>query len=334
MRGNLGAEIDAALTLLTPPSRQPCALIAPAFPAQGRGLEQGFLVHGDTPPGAVHLPTRLRDQSARPQALIPLAAVRAGLDPLCAAIRTARGHGAELLAADAMTEPDLARLLAAMRQVAPTALLCGSAGLVGALARQLAATQPTTDEPAPDADVLLPCRRLLFVVGSGSAMARQQMDALIATGRVAAQVVNGPATASVPVAAGHALLCLPRPEPHVALDGPAARRLATQLARVALSVLAAHPVDGGAVDGSAPVDGIMPVDGIVLVGGDTAMHVLSDLGVSHLTVHRELLPGMPLASAHRPDGSRLTVVLKAGNHGDPGTLVALEAMLSSSGNER
>jgi len=64
LRGNIGAELDAMLAALSPQNALPCAVICPAFPAQGRGLLDGCLVYdqGSTP--GLHLPTLLAAQTA------------------------------------------------------------------------------------------------------------------------------------------------------------------------------------------------------------------------------------------------------------------------------
>ncbi|HET9222651.1 MAG TPA: four-carbon acid sugar kinase family protein, partial [Roseiflexaceae bacterium] len=69
LRGNLGAELDATLDALG----RGCALVCPAFPAQGRGLSGGNLISSVAQP--IHLPSLLAEQSRRPVAAIALADV-------------------------------------------------------------------------------------------------------------------------------------------------------------------------------------------------------------------------------------------------------------------
>jgi hypothetical protein len=66
---------------------------------------------------------------------------------------------------------------------------------------------------------------------------------------------------------------------------------------------------------------------LILVGGDTAVHVMGELGIQRLAVVRELLPGMPLTYARDALEHPHFIVLKAGNHGDEQTLVELRRFL-------
>ncbi len=106
--------------------------------------------------------------------------------------------------------------------------------------------------------------------------------------------------------AGDTLICLPEAPQHLALDGPEARRLAERLADTATGWIARHK----------------PAL-LVLSGGDTAMAVLTRLGVDRLDVLREVLPGVPLTEGCGTDGQRYSVVLKAGSHGDEEALVTI-----------
>ena len=306
LRGNLGAELDALMALC----RAPVAVICPAFPAQGRGLEDGSLVYAGATGAPVHLPTLLRGQSAQSVALLPLADVRHGPDALAAGLRAQRAAGHTLLVVDARDEADLATLAAAIDAACPEALLCGSAGLIGVLAARAAA--PALAHTVDTAPIPEPFTRVLIVVGSGSAMAHAQIRTLAAVGdRV--RIVNvghderaGADLPSVHDDAPVTLLHLPPPAPGAQLDGPAARALAEQLGDAAFDFVRAR----------AP-------DLLLLVGGDTAISLLTRLHITRLAVVSELQPGMPLTRAALPGGPELHVVLKAGNHGQAQTLVEL-----------
>ncbi|MCB9159597.1 MAG: four-carbon acid sugar kinase family protein [Caldilineaceae bacterium] len=313
LRGNLGAELDALMALC----RAPVAVICPAFPAQARGLEDGFLVYAGATGARIHLPTLLRRQSAQSVALVSLAEVRRGPDALAARLRTQQDAGRTLLVVDALDETDLATLSAALGDACPAALLCGSAGLIGVLAARAAAALPAV---ATGDTALVPFQRMLIVVGSGSVMAHTQIQAL-ATGSAGAQIVmvgrvdhrDVVARPSDEAPSGDApvtLLHLPPPAPGAQLDGPAARALAAQLGDAAFDFVRTR----------AP-------DLLLLVGGDTAISLLTRLHVTRLEVVSELLPGMPLTRAALPDGTVLHVVLKAGNHGEVETLATLIARL-------
>ena len=301
LRGHLGQELDAALDALG----RPCALICPAFPAQGRGLANGYLAIEPAPAQPLHLPTLLAGQSRRAVAALSLGDVRAGPGALAERLLAERQRGAELLVVDALDEADLHAVLHAARRVLPDALLCGSAGLAGTLAAALASHAPSQD----DTRLVPVAGPALLVIGSGSAMARRQIDYLRRNQLVATFELSA---GSALDAGGDLLLHLPAPPPGAAMDGPAARRMAEQLAAAALPLIrAAQP-------------GLL-----VLSGGDTAIAVLAGMGVTQLTVLRELLPGAPLTRGVDAAGQAHLIVLKAGNHGDEAALADLLARARS-----
>lgn len=307
LRGNLGAELDAILDVRAAKGDPACALVVPAFPAQRRGLEDGYLVHTGTPPQTVHLPSLLSSQSRRKVAAVDLATVRGGSARLAAALRANLATGAQLFAVDGMDDVDLEAVLVAAQEVMPDALLCGSAGLIGVLARRLAgapasiATQVTPRAPL--------AASIALVAGSGSPMAQHQIATLVAHGQVNRLVVTAEGSEALrPCRAPHQdwLIHLPAPPPGATLEGPTARALAARLADEATRLIAQESITT-----------------LILAGGDTATTVLDQLGIARLDVLRELQPGIPLTTGQSADGRRLAVVLKSGNHGTENTLVDL-----------
>jgi 4-hydroxythreonine-4-phosphate dehydrogenase len=297
LRGHLGQELDALLDA----RGRSCALVCPAFPAQRRGLQDGYLVTDPAPVQPLHLPALLDRQSRRLVVAIGLADVRAGVGRLADRLRAERAGGAELLVADALDEADLYMLLEAGLAALPDALFCGSAGLAGTLASYAARRSlPRSEAPAPPV-----AGSALLVIGSGSAMAQRQI-AYLGRHQLVAAFEN---SAAIPAAyQGDVLLHLPAPDTSTLMDGPAARQLAEQLAAAALPL----------IDGMRP--GLL-----VLSGGDTAISVLARMGVTQLVVQRELLPGVPLTHGVDAAGRSYTIVLKAGNHGDEAALAAVLA---------
>jgi len=302
LRGHLGAELAALVDTLGPATR---VAICPAFPAQGRGLEDGYLVYTGVAPRSLYLPSRLAEQTNLPTAAIPLAVVRRGVDGLAAVLSAT--NEAQLLVIDGMTDDDLAIIVAAARRLG--LVLCGSAGMVAPLAATLSAgpgrTVHTTHREGP----------LLTVVGSAGNVAQAQVRAVVEAGCMRARTA-GPEwhgldlldAASHPV--GDWLLHLPAPEPGTPLEGPAARCEAARLADlVAASVARLEPSE------------------LILVGGDTATYVLRGLGIERLDVVAELLPGIPLTEGIDAAGGRRRIVLKPGSFGDEQVLVTLWRLL-------
>jgi D-threonate/D-erythronate kinase len=299
LRGNLGAELDAMLAA-RPTS---AAVICPAFPAQGRGLEGGRLVYAGAPPH--HLPMLLREQSSSPIGEIGLARVRQGAAALKRALQERCEQGEKLLVVDGLTESDLEIIVAAAQS--EEYILCGSAGMVAPLAAQFAskgddlATAPAQVSPGP----------LLAVVGSGSATAHAQVAEVAAAEKMRVRALDKSwyevdlvGAKSHPV--GDWLIHLEPPADGMPLDGPVARAQAARLADLAF----------------AAVDRLQPST-LLVVGGDTAYYVLRRLGFERLTVMEELMPGIPLTVGVDRAGCRRAVVLKPGNFGDEQTLVRL-----------
>lgn len=302
------------LPMVTPPDITPCALISPAFPAQGRGLVDGALVYDQRVGPPIHLPTLLQQQCNLPVAAVDLATVRAGPTALAVAFKGLHDSGNQLIVVDALQEEDLATLYAAARSAIPTALFCGSAGLIGVIGATLAAAQQQGQAAASAPIRVAP--PLLAIVGSGSGMAQRQLAALQAmTGvhhhLVTLAPIDGSDASFVQSAlvwpsAAPLVLHLPTPTSQAMLEGEAARAFAAALADTALA----------AIGQRTPAT-------LLLVGGDTAIHVLQRLGITSLTVLAEVLPGMPITQGQAADGRTYTVILKAGNHGDEQTLVQL-----------
>ena len=314
LRGNIGSELDALLELVDAPA----AIVCPAFPAQRRRVRDGILMAPDLGPPDVHLPSLLREQSRHPIGALTLEQVRGGelaahLNRMARAGEGGRARGKIVIAVDALTDDDLDRVVRAQQEGLPDALLCGSAGLVGALARRVGEKE---GPPAlPTGRLRAGGRSVLAVVGSGSDVAHRQIACLLRSGRDAPHLAasrmivlpesEAAATAELDPKRPIWLLQQPRPQPGTVLEGAEARQRADHLARVSVAALSRRPVDV-----------------LLLVGGDTAMPLLRRLDVTRLSVEQELLPGMPLCSAVI-DGRRLLVVLKPGHFGEEGTLVAL-----------
>lgn len=314
LRGNIGSELDALLDLVDAPT----AVVCPAFPAQQRVLREGILSAPNLAPGTVHLPSLLREQSRHPVAALSLEQVRSG--ELAANMRriveegdSGTAEGRIVIAVDALTDDDLDRVVRAQQEGMPDALLCGSAGLAGALARRVGVDEGKSALPA--GRLRLAGHSVLAVVGSGSDVAHRQISFLLRSGRdashravsrtIVAPETEAAATATLDPDQPIWLLQQPRPQPGTVLEGTEARKRAEHLGRVSSAALARRPFDL-----------------LILVGGDTAMPILKSLGVARLSVEEELLPGMPLCSTVI-DGRRMLVVLKPGHFGDEETLVSL-----------
>jgi uncharacterized protein YgbK (DUF1537 family) len=287
LRGAVGAEVAGARA----GAARPLVLLAPAFPAQARTVQDGVLrVAGrpadETPIGAdPTFPATGASVLAlggaggpHPVAALPLSTLRRGVAAVRARLARALDTGGGLLVADAETDADLEAVAAAAGGL--PALLAGSAGLARVLARGLPA------RPAPSPVLRRP---LLVVAGSAHPATRAQLDRL--AGRPGAEVLAAP--------------------PGGAAGTPAARR------RVAAD-LADRARQRWERPGPAG-----PPRTLVLTGGETALAVARALGASGLRLAGEAEPGIAVGALLDGPRAGLAVVTKAGGFGDPDALVRL-----------
>jgi uncharacterized protein YgbK (DUF1537 family) len=164
LRGNVGAEIAAALTAFGCDA----AVITPAFPAMGRTVEGGYLRVGAAE--AIDLAARLRSQG-----LEACVHVQPG------AVSTAIEAGARVISVDAACDRDLDAIALAGLESGRRILWAGSAGLAAALARTL----PWSGPPGPGRPLGTPPRpasSVLFCIGSDHPVTVQQQGRLLALG--------------------------------------------------------------------------------------------------------------------------------------------------------
>ena len=157
LRGHVGAEIVALLEATETPSAVTC----PAFPSEGRVvLDRVLRVEGAA---VADLVDRMRSETDRPLAWIPLAEVRAGVRAL--ATRLARLPGM-IAITDAETDDDLDTIVGAALALDRAPLLAGSAGLARSLAERLGLHAERAS---------LPGGRWLVVAGSLHPATRRQL---------------------------------------------------------------------------------------------------------------------------------------------------------------
>ena len=169
LRGNVGAEIAAALTAFSCEA----AVISPAFPAMGRTVEEGYLRVGDAE--AIDVAARLAlESSVHVQPSAVYAAIRAG---------------ARFISVDAACDRDLDTIAAAGLESGRRILWCGSAGLASALARTL----PWGGPPGPGCPLgpaARPASSVLFCIGSSHPVTVEQQRHLLALDRSEHVVLN------------------------------------------------------------------------------------------------------------------------------------------------
>ena len=305
--GNIGPVLDAFRDRLGVDR----TIVVPAFPANGRTVENGLLsVNGEllenssmrhhplTPMTKSRLSEILAPQTDATITEIPLATVRSGAESLHAAIAAAP---AGYLVVDATADDDLRTIALASSDLR---LISGGAGLAIGL------ESPATS--APDDFPHFAGRRLV-VCGSASATTRAQIadaatrhptrkidvDEAVTdpSGEVRAIVdwVRSLGADEVPVVYSVGEL-------GDVLPGEAGVVAAAAVERVLSAVVAALVSDG-------------TVDRVIVAGGETSGAVVKALGVALLTIGPALAPGV-CWSAARTDAARdVALVLKSGNFG-------------------
>ncbi|MBI2504850.1 MAG: four-carbon acid sugar kinase family protein [Candidatus Latescibacteria bacterium] len=297
LRGHPAAELQAIMVALGSTR----ALIAPAFPQQGRTTVEGRqLVEGQpleqTSFGGNSDLLDLFAQAEYPVWHLGLDTVRRGGEELGSAL-TAEG----LYVGDAQGEEDL-RCLVQGAAEAGIRLLCGSAGLARALQERalLHSVLPAPALPEWDAGPVL------VVAGSRHPLTLRQVQALGQAGAL----ILGLGSASCEQAQralgdGRDVVL------HSAgLESGDPETVASGLALMAREIISASPVGG-----------------LVLTGGDIALAVCAALESTGMWLHGEVEPGIPWGTLADGPWAGLRVVTKAGGFGSEGSLVQAVQLL-------
>jgi uncharacterized protein YgbK (DUF1537 family) len=297
------------------------ALVAPAFPAEGR-TTIGGRQHIDgvplelsqirSPDTASDLVALFRTDYGPPVSLLDLATLRGKPDALKRLLLESDG----IIVADAETDDDLMRLAGAT-DVVGLRLFSGTAGL----ARHLARSLPLTQNAHPHPQAVRRSGPILIVAGSRHETTARQIEVLRASG--------------VPIV---------RPEQsqiddqEMVSNGTVAQ-VATQLAAgrsMVLTTLGLAPCAGREHVVAARLAQIATasevscqVGGLVLTGGDVAAAVSTALGATALWLRGEISSGIPwgrLAGGSLPGRP---VATKAGSFGDDNALLSCIDHLTS-----
>lgn len=344
LRGNPGAEIDAAMEA----SGKTLALVAPAVPALGRTTLDGYCrIHGQlltetefasdpkTPVSDARVLVRLQEQSALPGAVLTLAEVRSiGLETI---LQRHIVQGTRLLVADAESDDDLHRLMAAAARLEEKPLLAGASGLSDALGTLL-----SSGVMVPVQQVGAGGRPLLAVVGSMSEIAARQIARLQAHTSVVlvdvdiSQLFRQPIWGDEPLWQQQALDALQQGqhcvirtcqqadqrhqiaalcEQHHLSRQQLGEQICQLLGRLTAAILAC------ATPGA-----------LYLSGGDVAIAIARQLGAKGFRIRGQLAGCVPfghLLNAHQ----QMLVMTKAGGFGDENTLVEIIRFIEEKSSE-
>lgn len=285
-RGYVAAELVATMEMLGIDR----ALVAPAFPAQGRITQNGQqLVHGQ--PVLVSLIDDLRAHTILPMRIIELRSNQVDADGLRAAL-----HLPGIVIADAETDEHLDQI-ADIGQQAGVGIWCGSAGLAHALARRT--------HPQVVARPLVPDGPTLIVVGSYHDKTRQQLAHLHTHGCLEVALsadlhdIGRQCVAQLMLSQSVALV-----RPDAAFDSQQSATIARMLGDATRYILMESLVRPK----------------LLLTGGDTALAVCAALGTTAIELSHELEPGVPLGQIVGGVAKRTWIITKSGGFGDNDTL--------------
>lgn len=304
LRGQPAAELAATLRAL--PGRM--ALVAPAFPRQGRTTEHGrILLHGRA---LEETPLWAREHSY-PSADLRAVLAGEGLHVRHAPIgaladagmlRAALTEGVEALVCDAVEGADLAAIVQAARPFATRLLWVGSAGLAHALAEAEPGLAPAAPRPRVAGGILTVVGSLAEASRDGVALLHED-PALVRFTMTPDMLRAGPdgpgwrsaaRAVAMALAAGQDVLATIAGSP----EGPD-----VELTRRLAALLAGAPLAGA------------PLAALIATGGETALALLDAFGITSLRMLEEIEPGVPLGLARA-----MPVITKAGAFGDAGTL--------------
>ncbi len=297
LRGNLGAEIGAALEFCG----ASLALVAPSFPAQGRTFEAGRLRVNGVALARGHLLNLLREQGIARAAHIPRQCLAGGAKALIARLDESAKAAPMAVTVDALTQEDLGLITQAAAEFPARVLMVGSAGLAIAVAQLLArryGRRRSPPRPAEGAKAGL----VALVVGSTTPVTAEQLTQFIVTHRCA--VFDLPTTNLWPIR--RAL----REERHVILRIAFRGELRRCLARC------------------RKVFTDYDVRGVILTGGETATVACEAWEAAGIRLECEIAPGFPWGRLAGGPADGLPLATKAGGFGDRDAMNVIAAFLS------
>lgn len=291
LRGNVAAETIAVLTAC----ELERALVAPAFPAQGRTVIDG-VVHVEGVPLAQ---TGFARDALSPPPLQPLGDVFADLVGRASVAAWRSGDqldpsGKTVVIADALRDDDLSEVFDKVAASGSKTLLVGSAGLGNVLARSLRGGDryplPVTTKP------------IVFVVGSRASRSREQVARLRALADTATvEAPNGVIHQTHDIAGANQIVLLAVEDPKAGAGD--AVEVANNITRAGLAMIERTGADV-----------------CVVTGGDTAIALLTMANCKVVDVCGDLMPGIPFAS-FQWQGRTIHLVTKAGGFGVADTMV-------------
>lgn len=327
LRGNLGVELQAILDL----NFHDFAFVMPAFPQNGRTTVGGqHLLQGvplaateiardpKSPVTESSLPELLRQQTSLAVGHIGIAELLGGEDRIAEAIRRHLRSGCRIVSCDAWLKEHFLLAAWAVQAVSNRIVWTGSAGLAECLPELFGWKKEYVNG--------LP---VLAVAGSVSSVTRGQVQALLTDGYqlVEVDLAEGLSGGQQEQATcvKEALANLAAGKNVVLASGyhaesvEQAKRMGAQRGMSSFEVSDAIAKFLGKA--GALILERQEVAGVILTGGDTAVSVCKELGVTGIRVLEEVVTGIPLGEMKTSAGKGLRVITKAGAFGNPDGLV-------------
>lgn len=331
LRGNVAAEVGAALDA----TGATFALVAPAYPANGRITACGFhLVNGilltdsepgedpETGPASPHVPTLFED-AGYPVETLGLETTARGERAVAERLRRLADE-TRIIVCDATHADHLASVAAGAGRLDEPVVYAGSAGL----ARHVTLPGAPDVRPTVEASPTPTARGALGIVGS---VARPTLDALDAVPEPSLVVLDAEETITAPEsAAAHAaeraagvLADEGRAVVTAAADGGAVERTLAAGERAGLSPREVRErVAGALAEAASGVVEERPPRGFFLTGGDTAVGVLRALDTKAIRlVGEEVEAGIPVGRIEGGAAAGCATVTKAGAFGGRETAI-------------
>jgi 4-hydroxythreonine-4-phosphate dehydrogenase len=295
LRGHIAVDTAAVLSSW---HEGAVAVAAFAFPDAGRTTIHGRQCAPELPGGLPIGPLFARANLSTTG--IDLEIVRG--DALADAVPSAAARS-KVMVFDALDNGDLARIVAAGRQLRAPVVWVGTGGL----ARALAASMRPEIEPPRTIDRVPRRGPVLIVSGSASRVAREQVARVAAAGATPVEVPAGMLRDAATAAGGMMRAIgesLDRNRDAGVFPAAPGESIDPEVAR-GLGHLVSTLADR--------------VSGVALTGGDTATAVLRAWGITGLRIVDEIEPGVPLSISE--GAHRIAVVTKAGAFGSPDVFV-------------
>lgn len=300
LHGNLGPEIQMAMKT----AGFPFAIVAPAFPAMGRTIGEGWLrVTGRECVAPIHIPSLLRKQGAGAVAHLNSTLLRRGRKALVDQLARLAATRGTIVVLDAASQRELLVIAQAAMQIQPSLLMVGSAALAAEVAKILAKQYHRLPPPAPaEGPMKRHAGSVVLIVGSTNPRTAAQINCLRAKRPVVVTECEHNSLATV-------------------------RRALEENQHIVVNfnlVASGRPLANflTILEDSA-------VRGVILSGGDTANQVCRILKAAGIRLRQEILPGIPWGQLVGGLADGLPIATKAGGFGREESLVLATDFLAT-----